>query len=176
MAMTIATPEDVTESLIGRLMAVYGEASPQDAEERYPIFRRHLQREGLVLRFAIAHGTQDEIVGFAYGMTGRWDEWWFRHILPYLTDEQRTAWASDCFVFTELHVAERARGQGIGGALHDAVIRATSHVTALLTVRQSARAARGLYANRGWERVADGVRFPNSSETHSVLGLRLDPA
>lgn len=80
--MTIATPEVVTDRLIERLMAVYGEASPQGAGERDPIFRRHLQREGLVLRFAIAHGAQDEIVGFAYGMTGRWDEWWFRQSCP----------------------------------------------------------------------------------------------
>lgn len=80
--MTIATPEVVTDPLIERLMAVYDEASPQGADERDSIFRRYLQRDGLVRRFAIAHGAEDEIVGFVYGMTGRWDEWWFRHSRP----------------------------------------------------------------------------------------------
>jgi len=140
------------------------EADVQDFAARFP---DHVQRPG----FRCCVAQQDErIVGFAYGFTGEPGDGWWDRVADRLTDDEAETWLDDCFAFAELAVIPTARGQGIGGRLHDALLSGLPHRTAVLSTFTDETPAMRLYRKRGWVTLLDDFVFPGRLHACVVMG------
>jgi ribosomal protein S18 acetylase RimI-like enzyme len=74
----------------------------------------------------------------------------------------------------ELQVAPELEEQGIGGSLHDALIRTARGRTAVLSTEVSNARARGFYERRGWQTLVAEIEFGAGYTPFVVLGKRLD--
>ncbi len=133
--------------------------------------RRHASYAGF-LAFG-AFNLRGRLVGFSYGYTSQPGLWWREQVAAPLTSAERAEWFSDAFELAELHVHPSAQGYGLGGALHDRLLAAQPHRTALLSVMHRSERARQLYASRGWVCLIEELRFSTEPQTpFSLLGLR----
>jgi ribosomal protein S18 acetylase RimI-like enzyme len=134
--------------------------------------RRHALHGGFRAFGAVS--ARGRLVGFSYGYTSQPGLWWREQIAQPLSAEQREYWLADAFELAELHVHPSVQGQRFGSGLHDALIHAAPHRTALLSVMHRSERARQLYARRGWQTLIEELRFPTEPRTpFSVLGLTL---
>jgi ribosomal protein S18 acetylase RimI-like enzyme len=132
--------------------------------------RRHARQGGFRAFGAI--NQRGRLVGFSYGYTSVPGLWWREQIAQSLSSEQRTYWLDDAFEFAELHVHPSAQNHHLGSRLHDALIEAAAHRTALLSVMHKSARARQLYASRRWEMLVEDLRFSAEPATpFSLLGL-----
>jgi len=133
--------------------------------------RRHTGYGGF--RAFGALNVRGRLVGFSYGYSSQPGLWWREQISEPLTPDERDFWLRDAFEFAELHVHPTAQGRGLGSRLHDALIAAHPHATALLSVMHRSAVARHLYASRGWETLVEDMRFSTEPQTaFSILGWR----
>ena len=143
------------------------EADVQNFAERFP---DHAQRPG----FRCCVARQDlRIVGFAYGFTGEPGDGWWDLVAERLSDDEVDTWLMDCFAFAELAVLPSARGQGIGGRLHDTLLSGLPHRTAVLSTLQAETPAMRLYHRRGWIALLHDFMFPGGMHPYTVMGLDL---
>ncbi|MEU8815338.1 GNAT family N-acetyltransferase [Actinoplanes sp. NPDC048796] len=99
----------------------------------------------------------DEMVGFTYGYTGEFGQWWTDRIASLVAPELSN-WLGGHFELVELAVLPSHERRGIGSALLDAVLDGLPHRVALLTATDDENApARRLYHRKGWRVLADGV-------------------
>lgn len=129
-------PED------GRAMDFGTDTLPRHASR--PWFRCCVARQG----------DGGPMLGFAYGYAGAPGMWWYDQVAPALDPESRGRWLSSYFEFTELALVPEARGQGVGGRLHDLLLQ-------------------GLYQKRGWVTILAPFRFGNRSEPYRIMALDL---
>ena len=108
------------------------------------------------------------ILGFAYGYTGRRGQWWSDQVAERVPRELAERWLDGHFEFVELAVHPDHQRQGLGGALHDALLDDLPHARALLSTWTEDYPARLLYLNRGWQ-----VLEQELWENASLLGLDL---
>lgn len=111
--------------------------------------RRHRSGQG--------HDEPGDVLGFAYGVLGADDQWFTRTLRSVLTAAQAQRWLGRHGELVELALLRSARGLGLGGQLHDAVLarlRQQGASTAILTTDKRTPAAQGLYTSRGWSTVA----------------------
>lgn len=134
--------------------------------------RRHASYAGFTVFGAF--DARNRLVGFTYGYSSRPGLWWREQVAAPLTSSEREEWFSDAFELAELHVHPTAQGRHLGSQLHDRVIAAQPHRTALLSVMHRSERARQLYASRGWQCLIQELRFPTEPQTpFSLLGLKL---
>lgn len=143
--------EGIQAELVEVFAAAFDEADDV-ARFRDDQLVKHPARDGF--RITVAH-EHERIAGFAYGYTGRAGQWWTdrmrAEIAPHLYDE----WFDGHFEFVELAVHPEFQRQGLGTALHDALLDGLPHDRALLTTWQDDRPARRLYVRRGWRPLAE---------------------
>jgi ribosomal protein S18 acetylase RimI-like enzyme len=137
------------------------------AEEALP---RHAAREGF--RCAVAR-EEGVVVGFAYGYTTAPGQWWHDWVTSLLGPALAEEWMTDAFELVELAVRPAAQGRGTGGRLHDVVLAARPHRTALLSTRDEDTPARRLYRRRGWVPLREGWRPSPDGPPLVFMGLRL---
>ena len=146
-------------------VAPYSEDKSAVARFRDEQLPRHTEREG----FRCVVAREDErIVGFAYGYTGRRGQWWTDYVAGRVPQELADEWLDGHFEFVELAVHPEHQRRGIGGSLHDALLRDLPHDRALLSTWREDRPARRLYVNRGWTVLANELDAKSS-----LLGLDL---
>jgi ribosomal protein S18 acetylase RimI-like enzyme len=134
------------------------------------ILPRHAARDGF--RFLAAF-DEEELVGFTYGYTGAAGQWWHDRVARALGDDGSKRWLGPGhFEFTELHVRENRRRQGIGGSLHDELLAGIAAPTAVLSTQTDNVPALGLYHGRGWETIVDALDF-GSGRPFAILGRDL---
>jgi ribosomal protein S18 acetylase RimI-like enzyme len=147
-----------------------GALSDEWARERLP---RHAGRDGFVFLAARFEGA---LVGFGYGYTGAYGQWWTDHVAESLTAEQRAEWLDPPhFEIVELHVRPAYQRAGIGSRLLAQLLTRQPHDRALLSTQRSSRKARGFYAKNEWVELAEvdfGVGYP----PYLVLGKKLPGA
>jgi GNAT superfamily N-acetyltransferase len=132
--------------------------------------RRHTVLGGFHAFGAI--NVRGRLVGFSYGYTSVPGLWWREQIARPLSADQRAFWLSDAFELAELHVHPSAQGHRLGSQLHDRLLEAQPHRTALLSVMHRSHRARQLYTSRGWQTLIEDLRFPTEPVTpFSLLGL-----
>lgn len=120
------------------------------SEWRETIFDRHRAREAY--RLAIA-ADGDGPVGLCWGYIGRRGQFWPDRVLDRL-GQVAEHWVGGHVEFVELAVVTRARRQGVGGRLHDALLDALPQRHALLgTSSNPDDPAVRLYRSRGWARL-----------------------
>jgi ribosomal protein S18 acetylase RimI-like enzyme len=136
------------------------------------ILPRHTEREGF--RF-LAADDEGRMVGFTYGYLGGSGQWWHDLVSEEMTDEQEARWlAPGHFEFVELHVRPECRRRGLGGALHDELLRGLESRTAVLSTQTDNEPALALYLGRGWQVVISEMRFSPGGVPYCILGLDLD--
>lgn len=166
---TDAALRDRVADVYGR---VFGEAPYDEPPERgrdwaHGALVRHASLPAFELVCAEREGR---LLGFAYGVVGSDDSWFAGYIREHAPREVSEAWLGGQGELAELAVLPEAQRQGLGGALHDAVVqnleRAGAH-RAILVTQSAATPARALYAARGWHDLAElapgsvlmGLRF-----------------
>lgn len=144
-----------------------GALSEEWAMTRLP---RHVERDGFVF-LVVREGSA--VVGFGYGYTGAYGQWWTDRVARALTPAQREEWLDGPhFEVVELHVRPSAQRRGIGSTLLAQLLSRQPHRRAVLTTQASARSARRFYAKNGWVELAQ-VDFGRGYPQYVALGRRL---
>jgi ribosomal protein S18 acetylase RimI-like enzyme len=144
-----------------------GALSDEWARDRLP---RHATRDDFV--FLVA-SESEKIVGFAYGYTGAYGQWWTEHVADALTAQQREVWLDPPhFEIVELHVRPSAQRRGVGSALLAQLLSRQPHDRAVLSTQLGSRKARSFYAKNGWEELAS-IDFGPGYPPYLALGKRL---
>lgn len=146
-----------------------GALSDEWALNRLPT---HVERDDFV--FLIAR-EGDELVGFGYGYTGGYGQWWTEHVGRSFTAAQREQWlAPPHFEIVELHVRPAWQRRGIGSVLLAQLLSRQPHDRAILSTQTGSRKARNFYAKNGWSELSS-VDFGLGYPPYLVLGKRLLP-
>lgn len=135
-------------------------------------FPGHTEREGFRLAAAFA-GEPERLAGFAYGYASRAGRWWQDAVRPALAEDVAAHWLGDSFFVAEIAVEPRFQGQGIGGRLHDELLRGLPYPRALLSTLQAESAAHRLYLARGWQVLLSDFFFPGVGRRYQVMGKEL---
>jgi ribosomal protein S18 acetylase RimI-like enzyme len=144
-----------------------GALSDEWARDRLPT---HATRDDFVFLVACRGGA---VVGFGYGYTGSYGQWWTEHVAAALTDRQREVWLDPPhFEIVELHVLPSSQRQGIGSALLAQLLSRQPHDRAVLSTQRGSRKARSFYAKNGWEELAT-IDFGPGYPPYVALGKRL---
>ena len=144
-----------------------GALSDEWASERLPA---HAARADFVF---LAAREADEVVGFGYGYTGEYGQWWTERVAASLTAAQRAEWLDEPhYEVVELHVRPVWQRRGIGSALLAQLLTRQPHERVILSTQTGSRKARGFYAKNGWQELA-GVDFGAGYPPYLVLGKRL---
>jgi len=169
-------PDELSGPLLRQALWVFGGALGfPPGHGRVAGFADTLRRHATYPRFYAfgAFNLRNRLIGFSYGYASQPGLWWREQIAAPLSPEQRADWLADAFELAELHVHPTAQGNHLGSQLHDRLIRAQPHRTALLSVMHRSDQARALYASRGWQVLRQELRFPTEPRTpFSLLGLR----
>lgn len=134
-------------------------------------FKRHSERAGF--RCVVAKDTQHGVVGFGYGYTSKPGQWWRDVVEEALGEENAKRWLSDAFEVTELAVLPSMQGRGIGGRVHDELLRGLPYRTSVLSTYQAESSALKLYRKRGWVTLVWDFYFPGAPRPILIMGLDL---
>jgi GNAT superfamily N-acetyltransferase len=127
-------------------------------------------RDGFV--FLVAR-EQDAVVGFAYGYTGAYGQWWTEHVARALTAAQRAEWLDPPhFEVVELHVQPAHQRRGVGSVLLAQLLTRQPHDRVLLSTQTGSRKARNFYAKNGWAELAS-VDFGPGYPPYLALGKKM---
>lgn len=144
-----------------------GAVSDEWAAQSLP---NHAARDDFVFLVAC---EDEQLVGFGYGYTGRYGQWWTDHVAESLTPGQRAEWLDPPhYEVVELHVRPAFQGRGIGSRLLAQLLTRQPHDRAVLSTLAGSRQARGFYAKNGWQELAP-VDFGPGFAPYLVLGRRL---
>ena len=130
--------------------------------------RSQRRQPGFVLAEA-RHGGY--LVGYAAGVPLRPSTSWWRHLTTPLAEDMTTEHPGRTFALTELLVRAAWRRQGIGRALHDAVLANRPEERATLAVPAAATPARTALRGWGWHKVAR-TRAPRPGSPVSDVFVR----
>ncbi len=173
------SPEEirtVRDGIVRVYAAAFGEPpyneGDAEAEHAMQSLVSHSRRSGF--RLFVARDEAGQVVGFSYGYQARPGQWWHDFVSRLLSPEARAQWFVNCFEFVELAVLPSHQGQGIGGQLHDALLKGAPYRTAVLSTYSGENRAMKLYLKRGWKRLVDELTFPGSTLPMVVLGLALE--
>jgi ribosomal protein S18 acetylase RimI-like enzyme len=137
------------------------------------ISHQHAKRSGF-RAFGAFDG--ERLVGFSEGYAGEPGQWWHDSVAARLPPGQRARWLDGAYELVELHVHPDYQGRGLGGRLHDLLLRDLPHRTAMLSTRRADTPAMALYRKRGWVVVIDEMLFPGNPIPFRILGLDLEPS
>ena len=165
-AMVLALADEF-ERVYARAFGAPGYDEPAETAQRFRAEQlpRHAEREGFRCVVAL---RSDRMIGFAYGYTGERGQWWSDRVADLAPAEVADRWLGGHFEFVELAVDPGEQGQGVGTALHDALLADLPHGRALLSTYRDDRPAPRLYRRRGWELLVAGL-----DETSDLYGIML---
>jgi ribosomal protein S18 acetylase RimI-like enzyme len=144
-----------------------GALSDEWARARLP---QHAARDGFLFLVAREAG---ELVGFGYGYTGSYGQWWTDRVARALSPEQRAEWLDPShFEVVELHVRPARQRGGVGSLLLAQLLTRQPHDRAVLSTQRGSRKARAFYEKNGWTELAE-VDFGAGYPPYLVLGKRL---
>jgi ribosomal protein S18 acetylase RimI-like enzyme len=144
-----------------------GALSDEWARDRLP---QHVERDDFVFLVAREAG---ELVGFGYGYTGAYGQWWTERVAQALSAAQRADWLDPPhYEVVELHVRPSRQRSGIGSRLLAQLLTRQPHDRALLSTQRGSRKARAFYAKNGWTELAE-VDFGTGYPPYLVLAKLL---
>lgn len=121
------------------------------------------------------------MLGVAYGYCGAPDQWWQQQVVQGLhrvgTDRMRIAeLMTNYFELTELHIAPRAQGRGLGEALARRLLADRREAHVLLStpeINGEANRAWRLYRRLGFTDIIRGYHFAGDPRAFAILGRAL---
>ncbi len=170
-----ASPADLegwSGSLATCYCDVFGGSPWNEAEHAVSAFLDRLRLKATFggFRMVLAVADDRRLVGFAYGAAtfAAALEPWCAPLTATLGPGVTDAALVGAFELVELGVVPSARGRGIGGRLHDAVLAGADNQRAWLMTRPDAPAARALYQSRGWLQLG-AVELPSAQGVRLVM-------
>ncbi len=162
--------------LLAHIYAVYCAALEIDADGaparawRDEYLPRHATRDD----FAFLTATLErDVIGFAYGYSGTYGQWWTDRVASSLDSDMRAAWLDPPhFEVCELQVQPDHQRRGLGTRLLDELLASQPHDRALLTANPEKPQPLAFYRKHGWVELA-GVRFGDGGSRYVVLGKKL---
>jgi ribosomal protein S18 acetylase RimI-like enzyme len=140
---------------------------PRDQLWRDEHLPRHTPRDDFDFLVAVEQGG---VLGFGYGYTGAYGQWWTDRVAAALEPEVRQAWLDQPhFEVVELHVRPTAQRRGIGTRLLAALLARQPHDRALLTTYAEDHPGLPFYTRLGWQRLGD-IRFEGSGRLMVIMG------
>ncbi len=122
--------------------------------------------------------VSDFVVGFTFGYASEAVEDIRGIVSNSLGKEDAQAWFSSNFFVAEIALDEPYRGKGIGGRLHDQLLKEVTHRYVVTCTRPDASPAAQLFQNRGWQILAELPKFfyPGDDESiwHTGILIGLD--
>ena len=190
------SPSDMQRRL-GDALAIYVDAMryPRGTEEqRASMWLEHTRRQGWKAVAAVEVPSQEqqkadsaaalstaEMLGVAYGYCGAPDQWWQQQVVAGLhrvgADSTRIAeLMTSYFELTELHIAPRAQGRGLGEALARRLLANRRETHVLLStpeINGEANRAWRLYRRLGFTDIIRGYHFAGDPRAFAILGRSL---
>lgn len=111
------------------------------------------------------------VVGFALGWTCALGQGWRNTIEPALAADTARAWLADCFEFALIAVNPDAQRCCTGGRLHDRLLAALPHKTAIMSTLQEDTAALRLFRKKGWKTLRSDLVYPEGGRPCLLMGL-----
>ena len=134
---------------------VFGDSSTFD-DWLDAVWRKHSTRDGFRLVRARLDGS---LVGFAYGYTGDYGQWWTDRVAQTLAPDVAADWLGGHFELVSVGVLPAARRMGIGRELLRQVTAGLPHDRLLLMTSADPEDPAGrLYAAEGWAVIGPGLR------------------
>jgi ribosomal protein S18 acetylase RimI-like enzyme len=188
------SPSDMQRRL-GDALAVYVDAMhyPRGTEDqRASMWLEHTRRHGwkavAAVELADHHDIQDirdlasaPMLGVAYGYCGAPDQWWQQQVVAGLhrvgADRTRIAeLMTSYFELTELHIAPRAQGRGLGEALARRLLADRGEAHVLLStpeINGEGNRAWRLYRRLGFTDIIRSYHFAGDPRAFAILGRAL---
>lgn len=191
------SPSDMQRRL-GDALAVYVDAMryPRGTEDqRASMWLEHTRRHGWKAVAAVEVPDDQDVststsaamlasaplLGVAYGYCGAPDQWWQQQVVQGLyrvgADRMRIAeLMTSYFELTELHIAPRAQGRGLGEALARRLLADRGEAQVLLStpeINGEANRAWRLYRRLGFTDVIRGYHFAGDPRAFAILGRAL---
>jgi len=191
------SPSDMQRRL-GDALAIYVDAMryPRGTEEqRASMWLEHTRRHGWKAVAAVEVPSQEgqdadrsaaalntgEMLGVAYGYCGAPDQWWQQQVVAGLhrvgADSTRISeLMTSYFELTELHIAPRAQGRGLGEALARRLLADRCEAHVLLStpeINGEANRAWRLYRRLGFADIIRGYHFAGDPRALAILGRSL---
>ena len=190
------SPSDMQRRL-GDALAVYVNAMryPRATEDqRASMWLEHTRRHGWKAVAAVEVPDQYDVtdmsaavmaaapmLGVAYGYCGAPDQWWQQQVVQGLyrvgADRVRIAeLMTSYFELTELHIAPRAQGRGLGEALARRLLADRGEAHVLLStpeINREANRAWRLYRRLGFTDIIRGYHFAGDPRAFAILGRAL---
>ncbi|HKS48724.1 MAG TPA: N-acetyltransferase [Amycolatopsis sp.] len=145
------------------------------AEQRAPMWLTHALREGW--RGVAALDADGTMLGVAYGYRGSPGQWWHEQVRRGLVreagEEVATAWLTDYFELTEIHVRPRNQGHGIGEDLLRMLLDGVPNRHVLLSTPEGPSRAWKLYRRVGFGDVLRDYHFAGDPRPFAILGRTL---
>jgi ribosomal protein S18 acetylase RimI-like enzyme len=190
------SPSDMQRRL-GDALGVYVDAMhyPRGTEDqRASMWLEHTRRHGWKAVAAVEVPDQQDMtdlvgvtlatapmLGVAYGYCGAPDQWWHQQVVQGLyrvgADRMRIAeLMTSYFELTELHIAPRAQGRGLGEALARRLLADRGEAHVLLStpeINGEANRAWRLYRRLEFADIIRGYHFAGDPRAFAVLGRAL---
>ena len=188
-------PQDMQRRL-SEALGVYVDAMhypPGTENQRAAMWLEHTRRRGWQAVAAVEVETpagtepssdqlsQAPLLGVAYGYCGAPDQWWQQQVVAGLQrsgypDPDIAKLMASYFELTELHIAPRAQGRGIGEALARRLLSERGEANVLLSTPESngeSNRAWRLYRRLGFNDVIRGYHFTGDPRAFAILGRQL---
>jgi ribosomal protein S18 acetylase RimI-like enzyme len=178
------SPSDMQRRL-GDALAVYVDAMryPRGTEDqRASMWLEHTRRHGWKAVAAVEVPDQQDVTNLsAPALAGAPDQWWQQQVVAGLhrvgadrmrIDELMTSY----FELTELHIAPRAQGRGLGEALARRLLAGRCEAHVLLStpeINGEANRAWRLYRRLGFTDIIRGYHFAGDPRAFAILGRSL---
>lgn len=133
----------------------YPEDDPNQVRSDFEISAAYRDFIGLV---AFAH---DRPVGVGFGARSEPGIWWYDRVAEIVGADHPAL--QNTWRLIDLAVVPDAQGQGVGGALHDALLDLQPCAVALINTRSENTRARTIYENRGWTQLAPPMQMEGRS-------------
>jgi ribosomal protein S18 acetylase RimI-like enzyme len=188
-------PQDMQRRL-GDALGIYVDAMryPRGTEnQRAAMWLEHTRRRGWQAVAAVevdspagatpspAELCDAPLLGVAYGYCGAPDQWWQQQVVLGLQrggfpGPEIARLMASYFELTELHIAPRAQGRGLGEALARRLLADRSEANVLLStpeINGEANRAWRLYRRLGFLDIIRGYHFTGDPRAFAILGRKL---
>lgn len=172
-------------SRLGDALRVYVAAMgyrPGTEDHRAAMWLEHTRRRGWQAVAVVESDQVDNpLVGIAYGYCGAPDHWWQQQVTLGLrrqghADPDIARLMTSYFELTELHIAPRAQGRGLGEALARRLLAGRPEANVLLStpeINGEDNRAWRLYRRLGFTDIIRGHHFAGDPRAFAILGRTL---